>query len=370
MDPRLTRIVLLAAAVLAAQLPLSGCFRRVEEEEKEMVEAKFYRTLPGGKVECGLCFRNCVIPEGKRGFCRVRENRGGRLFSLVHGRPAGLQIDPIEMEPAYHLLPGHDNLCVYTASCNFRCRHCQNWHLSQRGPEEVSSRFLSAGEVVAEARRRGCRSISHSINEPTVFFEYMLEIARLAREEGLLNLFHTNGAINPEPLRLLLRWMDAVVVDLKGFSEEFYREVPGAELEPVLRTLKEVRAAGVHLEVVCLLIPTLNDDPEEIAKMCRWIAANLGAETPVHFNRFSPSFRLRHLPPTPVGTLEAARETALAAGLKYVYIGNVPGHPAASTYCPDCSVRLVHRTHATVLENRIAGGRCPDCGYAVAGRWE
>ena len=360
--------LLLFGAVLTA-CGVGGPVGEGKEEGETMREAMFYRARPDGAVECDLCFRECLIPEGERGFCRVRENRDGRLYSLVYGRPAGLQVDPIEMEPAYHLRPGHRNLCVYTASCNFRCRHCQNWHLSQRSPEEVSPRPLSPREVVAEARRRNCLSISHSINEPTVFFEYMLDIAREARAAGLINLFHTNGAINPEPLRLLLAEMDAAVVDLKGFSEEFYREVAGSELAPVLRTLEEIRKTDVHLEVVCLIIPTLNDDPGEIEEMSRWIAEKLGPETPVHFNRFSPSYRLRDLPPTPVATLEKARETALAAGLKYVYIGNVPGHPAASTYCPGCSARLIRRTHAAVLENRLEEGTCPGCGYTITGIW-
>ncbi len=342
----------------------------VGEIEEGLREAMWYRKLGDGRVQCRLCFRGCIIPEGQRGFCRVRENRGGRLYTLTYGRPCGLQIDPIELEPMYHMVPGHRNLCVFTPSCNFRCLHCQNWHISQRGPEELVTRRISPQEVVEETIQRGCRSISHSINEPIVFYEYMLEIAKEAKKRGLLTLFHTNGSLNPEPLRELLQYMDGVTVDLKGFTEEFYRRESSAELWPVLRTLKIIREEGVHLEIVNLVIPTLNDDPEDIRRMCEWIVENLGPDVPLHFTRFFPQYKMTHLPPTPIQTLERAREIALEAGLRYVYIGNVPGHAANSTYCPKCGRRLIHRVHYVVMENKVVDGKCPFCGHEIPGIWD
>jgi pyruvate formate lyase activating enzyme len=299
----------------------------------------------------------------------VRENQGGRLYNLVYGKPGGLQIDPIELEPMYHMIPGHRNLCVFTASCNFRCKHCHNWHISQQGPEGVRVVEYSPEEVVEEAIRRGCKSISHSINEPTVFYEFMYDVARVAKERGLLTLFHSNGSLSPQPLRRLLKVMDGVTVDLKAFDEKFYQEISSAELEPVLRTLKIIVEEGVHLEIVNLIIPTLNDDLDKIKEMCIWIRDNLGEDVPLHFTRFSPAYKLTKLPYTPVETLEAAREIAHKVGLNYVYIGNLPGHEGNSTFCPKCKKRLVHRIHFAVLSNNVVDGRCGSCGYEIAGIW-
>jgi len=358
-----------AALFFVLSLTLSVSLYAGEEPAMGLKEARFYQRLDDNKVWCQLCFHNCIIAEGKRGFCRVRENQRGKLYSLVYGRPVGLQVDPIELEPMYHMLPGHLNLCVFTASCNFRCKHCHNWHITTRGPEELRSRNYSPQEVVEEAIRRGCKSISHSINEPTIFFEYMYDIAGEARDRGLLNLFHTNAGISPEPLRALLKHMDGVVVDLKGFTEEFYQEISSAELEPVLKTLKIIREEGVWLEIVNLIIPTLNDDMEDIRRMCIWIKENLGADTPLHFSRFVPAYKLTHLPPTPIRTLEAAHRIAKEVGLNFVTIGNVPGHRYNSTFCPNCGKKLIHRIHFRVLSNKIREGRCGFCEYEIPGIW-
>lgn len=321
-------------------------------------------------VKCQLCFRECIIAAGDRGFCGARENRGGKLYSLVYGRPCALQTDPIELEPMYHLLPGHRNLALATAGCNFRCRFCHNWHISQRGPDETKNYGFSPEEIVKMAVERGCESISSTMNEPTVFYEYMRDIAKLARERGLRTLFHTNGALRPAPLFELLEFMDAVTVDLKGFTSRFYHELSSSELEPVLETLQNIKKTKVHLEIVNLIIPTFNDDLDDIERMCLWIRENLGEEVPLHFTRFFPAYKMTHLPPTPIETLERAIEIATGVGLHYVYIGNVPGHERNSTFCPKCGQRLIHRIHLSVLSLHIKGGRCQFCGHEIPGIWE
>lgn len=329
----------------------------------------FFRKRENTLVQCELCFRGCSIPEGRRGFCRVRENWGGELRSLVFGRPAGLQIDPIELEPMYHMVPGHKNLCVYTASCNFRCKHCHNWSISQRPPEQVRSLNLTPEKIVEEALKQGCQSISNSINEPTIFYEMMYEVVQIAKKKGLLTLCHTNGAIARPPLLELLKFLDGVTVDLKAFAPEFYDEISEAKMEPVLETLKTIRSLNKHLEIVNLVIPTLNDNFEDIKRMSRWIVENLGGETPVHFTRFTPSYKMTHLPHTPVKTLEEARAIALNEGIKFVYIGNVVGHPANSTYCSKCGEKLIERTHFIVIKNQVKNGLCPSCGERIPGIW-
>ncbi len=331
--------------------------------------AMFWTRLERNNVQCQLCFRNCILGDGETGYCKVRKNVEGVLYSLVFGRAAGTQIDPIELEPIYHMLPGHRNLAVFTAGCNFMCNFCHNWHIATRSPEEVGSLILPPEEIVRSAIEQGCKSISFTINEPTVFFEYMLETARLAQESGLKTLFHTNGAINPEPLKKILQYMDAVCVDLKGFTAGFFREVAFAEMEPVLNTLRIIRESGVWLEIVNLIIPTLNDDMERIREMCIWIRDNLGTDVPLHFSRFFPAFRLTRLPPTPIETLEQARAIALEVGLDFVTIGNVPGHEANSTFCPECGEILIKRSHFDVLANHIEDGECRFCGYQIPGIW-
>ncbi len=339
-------------------------------ERETPVEARYYVKLEGEAVQCRLCFRKCTIPEGSRGYCGVRENQGGVLYSLVYGKPCVISPgSPIEKLPLYHVGPGNLRFNVATAGCNFQCSFCHNWHIAIQLPEEVSYQELSPQEVVTQAQQYNLKYISFTYTEPTVFYEYMYDIAAEAREKGIQTLLNTNGAINPEPLRALLKHIDAVNVDLKAFTTEFYEVTSFSQLEPVLHTLKIIKESGVWLEIVNLLIPTLNDDPKQIRDMCRWIRENLGEEVPVHFNRFFPAYKLTRIPPTPIETLEKAREIALEEGLKYVYIGNVPGHEYNSTYCPQCGNTLIKRVHFNVLENNIEGGTCPFCGHCLPGIW-
>ncbi len=332
----------------------------------------FYEQLADNKVKCNLCFRNCVIPEGERGFCRNRENRDGKLYSLVYGQAGAVHVDPVEKEPMHHFLPGENILCVGTASCNFRCKFCHNWHLSQRSIEELDhSEYLPPKDIVARAKEQNIPAISFTYNEPTVFYEYMYETARLAQKEGLKVIFHTNGAINDEPLRKLLEYIDGVTVDLKGYDNEYYQDLTGGELEPVLNTLKTINEKGVWLEIVNLVLPGLNDDPQTIHEMSQWIREELGAGTPVHFSRFVPSYQMQDLHSTPVATLEEVAGIARSAGLKYISIGNVPGHRKNSTFCGNCGSQIISRHHFSVRDINVdKDGNCEFCGESIPGVWK
>jgi pyruvate formate lyase activating enzyme len=357
-------------------------------------EARYYRQLEDNWVQCLMCFRRCTVPEGGRGFCRNKVNVAGRYYTVVYGRPSALQIDPIEKEPSFHMLPGATIFCTGTASCNNRCKFCHNWHLSQRSFEEIDHLDVTPEQTVKLAQGMGygsalpsvrvvagastpdqpyqeirCHAVSFTYNEPTVFYEHMFDVARLARQVGLRTLFHTNGGINEEPLAALLEHMDAVTVDLKAFTSEFYRVVSSSELEPVLRTLQQIHRSGVHLEIVNLVVTTLNDDLDDIRRMCQWIRDTLSAEVPLHFTRFFPAHQLTSLPPTPVDTLEDAALIADQEGLQYVYIGNCPGHERNSTFCPECGKEIVGRTHFAVLSLDVEEGRCRFCGHRIPGIW-
>ncbi len=332
-------------------------------------EAMFYECLEKNKVRCLLCPRKCVINDGERGFCTNRENREGRLYAIGYGNPSVVDIGPIEKAPLYHFLPGHSRLCLTCAGCNLRCSHCQNWHLSQTSPEEKESRPASPEAIVEEARRRKLFSISFTYTEPTVYYEYVYDISAMAKENGMKTSIVSNGYIRQEPLLKLLKLLDAVKIDLKGYGNAFYPEMCSGTLGPVLESLETVRAEGVWLEVVNLVIPSLNDDPKLIGEMCRWITENLGRDTPLHFTRFFPSYRRTDLPPTPVATLERAHAIAKEAGLNYVYVGNVPGHAYNSTFCPSCKRRLIHRTHFDVVEMNLVNGRCRFCNHPIPGIW-
>jgi pyruvate formate lyase activating enzyme len=340
-----------------------------EQKEASLKEAMFYRRLRNENVQCEICPRRCIIPDGGRSFCRNKENRGGKFYTLVYAKPCTVNITRPENAPLYHFVPGHKRLALATVGCNFRCKYCQNWQISQARIEEREYYELPPEEVVELALREGAKSISFTYTEPIAFYEYVYDISKLARERGLMTSIVSNGFINPEPLRELLKVMDAVKIDLKGFTDEFYHEIPSAELEPVLTSLRIVREEGVYLEIVNLVVPPFNDDPEVIREMCRWIVENLGDDVPLHFTRFFPNYKLTHLPPTPVRTLEMARKIARDVGLKYVYIGNVPGHDGNNTYCPGCGELLVLRLGFAVLENNVVDGRCKFCGERIPGIW-
>jgi pyruvate formate lyase activating enzyme len=332
-------------------------------------EALYWDRLEDGSVRCALCPRRCVVAPGERGYCEVRENRDGTYYTLTYGNPCAVHIDPIEKKPFYHFLPTTRSFSIATAGCNLECKFCQNWHISQALPEELYNESLTPEELVEAAIASGCESIAYTYSEPTIFYEYMIDTARLARARGLRNVYHSNGFINEEPLRELCKYLDAANIDLKGFSEDYYADMSDAWLEPVLRTLRILREEGVHVEITTLVVPGWNDDPEMISAMCEWIYENLGADVPLHFSRFHPQYKLRDLPPTPVERLETAHSLAREAGLKFVFIGNVPGHRANSTYCPECSRRLIYRIGYSVDPSGLDSGACPACGTEIEGVW-
>ncbi len=358
-----------AVAWLITRLPPPGTFRHATTTTLPgLREARWWKTACAG-VQCTLCPYECFLPEGLRGICRVRQNIGGKLYTLVYAQPVSVHVDPIEKKPVYHLLPGSRAFSLATVGCSLRCAFCQNWEISQAAPEQARGTSLPPADVVAQALASGCRSVAYTYSEPTVFYEYVYDTAVLARRAGLCNVMVSCGYINPAPLAELAPLFDVIKIDLKGFNERFYRRVVGGELRFVQRTLVELKRHGVLTEVVNLVVPTLNDDPREIARMCRWIAHELGPDTPLFFSRFTPQYQLQNLPPTPVETLERAYAIAREAGLRYVYLGNVPGHPAESTYCPTCGRVLVKRYGYAVLENLIVGGRCPYDGTSIPGLW-
>ena len=333
-------------------------------------EAYFYDKLENKAVQCRLCPRNCFIPSGKRGFCGVRENREGTLYALSYGKLVALHIDPIEKKPLFHFLPGAKAFSIATAGCNLKCKFCQNWEISQKLPEEVNYEYIAPEDLVKKVRESGCNVIAYTYTEPTIFYEYMLETAKLARACGIKNVMHSSGYVNEKPLRELAKYMDAANIDLKGFSDDYYAKMSEGTLEPVLKSLKVLKEEKVHLEITNLVLPGYNDDNEDITKMCLWIKENLGTDTPLHFSRFWPLYKLAALNPTPLETLERARKIAQDAGLKYVYIGNIPGHGGENTYCPRCKKIVVKRSGYSILEINLSEGKCKFCGENIEGVWQ
>jgi pyruvate formate lyase activating enzyme len=288
----------------------------------------------------------------------------------VYGNPAAIHLDPIEKKTYFHVLPSSGSLSLATAGCNLHCKFCQNWEISQAEPEEIYSYDVPPDMVVRKAREMQARSVAYTYTEPTVFYEFMFDTCRLAAQAGLLNVMHSNGFINPAPLQELCPFLDAANIDLKGFSESFYRDLCQGVQAPVLESLKILKRNGIHLEITNLIIPTRNDDMDMIRRMSLWIKTELGADTPLHFTRFYPLYKLKSLPPTPVTTLEQARAAAKTAGLEFVYIGNVPGHEGANTYCPRCGRTIIRRAGFMVVDYKVKDGACPYCGAPIPGIWE
>ncbi len=320
-------------------------------------------------IKCLLCGQECIIREGKRGRCRTRINLDGELFSLVYGRPISIHIDPIEKKPFYHFLPGSNAYSLATAGCPLHCKFCQNWEISQARPEDYQVSYTPPEEIVRLASHYKSPVIAFTYNEPTVFTEYLTDIARIARERELRSVLISCGVMNKEPLNEMCDVLDAIKIDLKGYSKDFYRKVCGAELAPVLRSIKQVARRGVHLELVNLVVPTLNDSEPMLRELSDWVVGEVGPDVPVHFTRFHPDYQMLNLPPTPIATLERARAIAMDSGVHYAFVGNVPGHEGNHTYCPSCGRIVIKRTGFFISEMHLKAGNCEFCGRAISGVW-
>jgi pyruvate formate lyase activating enzyme len=340
-----------------------------QDDSQFTVEAKFYQKLPNKKVKCKLCPRECAVGDRERGYCGVRENRGGIYHSLVHSRVCAAHVDPIEKKPLFHYLPGTLAFSIATAGCNVNCKFCQNWDISQVRPEQVPAQYAPPKTVAALAKQNHCPTIAYTYSEPVIFSEYLMDAADAGHDAGVRSVVVSNGYIQNEALKTAYGKMDAVKIDLKAFTESYYRDVVAGELKPVLESLVALQKMGKWTEIVYLVVPTLNDSEAEFRGLARWVKTNLGADVPVHFTQFHPEYLLKNLPITPVPTLERAKAIADAEGLHYVYIGNVPGHPAQNTYCPKCHRMLVERVGFTAGQMLIRKGACPFCSQAIPGIW-
>lgn len=333
-----------------------------------MKEAMFYDRLEGAKVKCRLCHQHCTIKDGQRGFCGVRENRGGTLYTLVWERVVARNVDPIEKKPLFHFHPGSRSYSIATVGCNFRCLHCQNYDISQwpREHPDIPGEQVAASEIVASALQTRCQSISYTYVEPTIFFEYAYECARLAREKGLANVFVSNGYTGPEAARAIAPFLDGNNIDLKSFSDAHYRKVCGARLAPVLDTIALMKELGVWVEVTTLVIPGANDSEAELRDIARFIKG-VSPAVPWHVTQFYPTYKMLDRGRTPVETLRRAREIGLEEGLRYVYTGNVPGEGGENTYCYQCGELLIARVGFSIGQARTQGGKCPKCSAQIDG---
>lgn len=334
------------------------------------METLIYEKLDNHKVKCQICSHFCSIKDGSRGICRVRENKGGRLMSLVYPKVIATSVDPIEKKPIFHLKPGSFSYSIATVGCNFKCSFCQNSNIAQMPADAggmIQGRDLDPALIVKEAVKTGCDSVSYTYTEPTIFFELAFETARLAKAQGLQNIFVTNGFMSPEALKMVSPYLDAANVDLKAFDDRFYKTYCKAKLEPVKETIRQMKDMGILVEITTLLIPGLNDDEKDLNIMADFLANDVGPETPWHISRFHPCYRMTDRPSTPVSSLENAYEAGIAAGLRYVYIGNVPGNSSENTYCHSCKELLVKRNAYQVKNYLQENGKCPQCNTMVHG---
>ncbi|MFZ0472510.1 MAG: AmmeMemoRadiSam system radical SAM enzyme [Bacteroidales bacterium] len=351
----------LAAGVIAP-LSLEG----MKPAPKERLA--MYQEESARGVICRICPNECNPKEGELSDCRNRVVRKSKLYTMAFGNPCAVNIDPVEKKPLYHFLPGSTAFSIATAGCNFACLNCQNWTISQTSPDKTRNYDMPPEDVVAKAISGNCKSIAYTYSEPVTFYEYVYETSKAARAEGIKNIMHSNGYINREPLRELCRYIDGANIDLKSFNDSTYLKLSGGKLQPVLDALKVYRDEGVWLEITNLIVPGWTDKPDEIRVMCRWLADNGFTETPIHFSRFQPQYKLEHLPPTPAGILDTAAAIAHEEGLKYIYIGNVPGTDIDDTVCPSCKKKVIERSGFRIVSDSLKNGKC-SCGTTIPGIW-
>jgi pyruvate formate lyase activating enzyme len=330
--------------------------------------ARFWKKLEGKRIECQLCPKHCKVEDRERGFCGVRENRGGEYMTLVWGQPCAVHVDPIEKKPLFHFRPGSQAFSIATAGCNLECKCCQNWDISQAKPEDVDFTYMPPDAVVRAAKEYDA-CIAFTYSEPIVFLEYCIDTAKAARQAGVRSTMVTGGSGEAEPMKEVLKYLDAIKVDLKGFTEDYYQRLCKGKLEPVKKTLEVIAKSGVWLEIVHLCIPGQNDSEPEIHAMCRWVKENLGRDVPLHLTRFHPEYQMKNVPPTPNATLVRCREIALGEGLRFVYTGNVPGLAGEDTTCPSCHKVVVARRGFELEGMHIKNGKCEYCEFRIPGVW-
>lgn len=364
----LKRGMICAGGVLCADALSFGMKPNPDELWKWSHEAIFYANTPRG-VKCGICPNECTLKPGETSTCHNRVSHNDKLYSIAYGNPCAVHIDPIEKKPLLHFLPSSRAFSIATAGCNFACLNCQNWDISQTSPKETKNYDLMPNRVVDECIKSGCTTIAYTYSEPISFYEYVFDTAKLARAKGIKNVFISNGYINDEPLKALAPYLDAANINLKSFSDAIYLKLNAGKLQPVLNTLKTLKENKVWLEITNLVVPSWTDDLDMIKKMCDWIVANGFDENPLHFSRFYPMYKLTQLPQTPINTLLKAKEIAVSAGCKYVYIGNVPMDGTEDTICPNCKKVVVERRGFAILSNQIEKGKCKFCGAAINGVW-
>jgi len=332
-------------------------------------EGFLYTKLDNKLVMCGICPNRCLLSPGDRSVCRSKVNMDGVLYSLTYGNPCSVNVDPIEKKPLFHFKPRSKAFSIATTGCNFRCLNCQNWEISQAKPHDVRHHELFPADVIQGARRTGCASIAYTYSEAVTFFEYMIDTARLARDEGIANLWISNGYINPKPLVELCSVLDAANINLKTFSDAIYRKLNGGRLQPVLNTFKTLHEQKIHFEMTNLVVPGYADDAEMVKQMCQWILTTLGPDYPLHFLRFFPQYKLDRLPATPLSTLIRFRKLAMAEGIHYVYVGNAAYPEGSNTYCHNCKKLLIERIGYFIQTYDLNENRCKYCGTVISGRW-
>ncbi len=357
-----------AVACSACALPFIGtpALFPAKEDGLFVREAKYYEKMGDKKITCKLCPHECRVADLERGTCGVRENRGGVYHTLVYGNPCSLNVDPIEKKPFFHYFPTTSAFSLATAGCNFVCKFCQNWEISQKRPEQVKSIKLLPPAVIDIAKERNCKTVAHTYTEPVVFFEYLLDCAIEGKKKGVPNIMVSNGFIQEKPMRELCKYLGAVKIDLKAFTESFYRDICAGELKPVLNTLKVLKEEKIWFEIVVLLIPTLNDGKDEIGSMTKWIVKELGSDVPLHFSRYYPTFMLKNIPPTPPETLQRARKIAMDNGVKFAYVGNLFSD-SENTYCPSCKKLLIERMQYSVEIVGMNRNKCKYCNTVIPG---
>jgi pyruvate formate lyase activating enzyme len=362
-----TGFALCSAPLALAGSGLSNIIPSFYSGKENLVEARFYNKLENKKIQCKLCPRECIIDNLERGYCGVRENRDGVYYTLVHSQAVTYHVDPVEKKPLFHFMPGEEAFSFATVGCNVECKFCQNWQISQTRPEQTKNFYIPPKSIAEQALKNNTKVIAYTYSEPVIFYEYMYDTIVKGNENGIKSVMISNGFINPEPLKKLCEIISGIKIDLKAFSETFYKKYVSAELKPVLNTLANIRKSRTWLEIVYLVIPTLNDSEKEFKEAAKWIKQNLGANVPLHFTRFYPQYKLLNLPPTPINTLNTAKQIADSEGLNYVYIGNVPGNSGENTYCPKCKNMLIERSGYYIKSNKIKNSHCSFCNNFIPG---